>query len=272
MGERRDDPPSDESEAQATQTITAGGGSPADAAGDSIQKEGPGRVRALAARAAHVLLSPARRLLRLVRREDPATAERSQPGEMGVDSQEGPYRKGRRRTVRQFAPRDLFKTDDPRLDSIAAIYFFLISDAYREYREASVRWECFAASQYHFDDGVKLVLESGDDYPVEHPVWSQYSEKVAEIAARVARLEDRKRERLAALKGVHAGFLRFCKARQISAERITSLVLSDPDRLDALETPGVQPAGEIADETYSALDDEWNRSTAEAEAGSEAAG
>ena len=164
--------------------------------------------------------------------------------------------------MRQFAPRDLFKTDDPRLDSIAGMYFFLVSDAYREYREAAVRWECFAASQYHFDDGVKLVLESGDTYPVEHPVWSQYSEKVAEIAARVARLEDRKRERLAVLKGVHAGFLRFCKARQVTPDRITSLVLSDKDRLDALEMPGVDPSGEVADETYSALDDEWNRSGA----------
>lgn len=168
--------------------------------------------------------------------------------------------------MRQFAPRDLFRTNDPRLDNIAGMYFFLISDAYREYREAAVRWECFAASQYHFDDGVKLVLESGDLYPVEHPVWSQYGEKVAEIAARVTRLEERKRDRLAALKGVHAGFLRFCQTHQISPERITSLVLSDPGRLDALETPDVPPAGEVADETSSALDEEWNRGDAQAEA------
>jgi len=154
---------------------------------------------------------------------------------------------------------DIFKSNDARVDAVVTLYFFLLSDSYREFREAEARWECYSAAQFHFDDGVKLILDSGEDYPVDHPVWSLYGEKVAEIAGRIARFEERKREKLAAFKGVHAGFIRFCSAKQIDAKRVTPGILADNDKLSALDTPDVPPSGQVADETYGMLMDEWAR-------------
>ena len=101
-------------------------------------------------------------------------------------------------------------------EAVGSTYFFLLSDAYREFREAEVRWECYATSQYHFDDGVTFVLEAvKPELPVDHPVWTMYSEKVAEVGARVAQADSRKIEKQAVLKGVHQGFVRFCRAKAL---------------------------------------------------------
>lgn len=147
-------------------------------------------------------------------------------------------------------------------EAVGKLYFFLFSDAYRELREAEVRWECYSAAQYHFDDGVKFILEgSGERYQVDHPVWSLYSEKIAEIAARVARAEDRKNERLAALKGIHAGFLRFCEDHGIDPRVVAEMQPFGQDEVAVLDKAhDVAPSGEVADQTCQTLNDEWDRS------------
>lgn len=156
-----------------------------------------------------------------------------------------------------FAPND----QEERTNAVMGLYFFMLSDAYREYREEEVRWECYAASQYHFDDGVKLILEStGTHYGVDDPVWQIYTEKVAEIAARVARAEERKAKKLAVVKGVHAGFLRFCRTNELDPQEVAGPRLLGSERLAVLErSPEVAPSGEAADEAFRALTREWER-------------
>jgi hypothetical protein len=154
-----------------------------------------------------------------------------------------------------------------RHSAIMRLYYFLLSDAYREYREEELRWECYAASQYHFDDGVALALEaSGSERPVDHPLWRAYSEKIAEIAARVARAEERKGLKLAVLKGVHAGFLRFCRQNELDPRELAGPRLLGSEKLAALDrSPEVAPSGEAAREAYGVLAAEWERHATEAQ-------
>jgi hypothetical protein len=161
------------------------------------------------------------------------------------------------------------QASSPQVEAVSRLYFFLLSDAYREFRETEVRWECYAASQYHFDDGVKFILEAVEaDTPVDHPVWTLYSEKVAEIGARVAQAEERKLEMLGALKAVHQAFVRFCGARHLDPSRVAGLDQALPARvLELLRDDGVPPSGTVADEAYRLLVREWERNTPVGKAG-----
>lgn len=144
------------------------------------------------------------------------------------------------------------------MDRVGATYFFLLSDAYRELREAKVRWECYAASRYHFDDGLRFILDqAGEPYPVDHPLWGAYGEKLTEISARVARAEERVRERMAALKGVREGLERFAREHRLTGDRIAGGGRFPDLRLEELETGDVEADGGAAEETYQALRREW---------------
>lgn len=147
------------------------------------------------------------------------------------------------------------------VEAVARLYFYTLSDAYREFREAEVRWECYAASQYHFDDGVKFILEAVEsELPVDHPVWTLYSEKVAEIGARVAQAEQRKIEMLAALKGVHQAFVRFCATKRQDPGKVAGLDQAITARiLELLKDESVPPSGPVADETFRLLSREWEK-------------
>lgn len=147
------------------------------------------------------------------------------------------------------------------VEAVARLYFFLMSDAYRELREAEVRWECFAASQYHFDDGVKFILEAVEaEVPIDHPVWTLYSEKVAEVGARVAQAERRKEDMLSVLRGVHQAFVRFCAKKLLDPDKVAHLDQTLPTRVvDLLKDPEAPASGVVADETYSLLQREWDR-------------
>jgi|WetSurMetagenome_2_1015567.scaffolds.fasta_scaffold1079397_1 hypothetical protein len=146
-------------------------------------------------------------------------------------------------------------------EAVGSLYFFLLSDAYREFREAEVRWECYATSQYHFDDGVTFVLEAvKPQLPVDHPVWTMYSEKVAEVGARVAQADARKVEKQAVLKGIHQGFVRFCRAKALDAAKIAGPDTEFPQHLmDTLGETSVAADGQTADDTYRLLDQEWEK-------------
>lgn len=149
-----------------------------------------------------------------------------------------------------------------RTAAVARLYFFLLSDAYRELREAEVRWECFAASQYHFDDGARFVLEgAGERFPVDHPIWTSYSEKVVEIGARVARADERKRAMLSRLEGIKAAFLRFCREQRLEPARVAELGTSVPAGVADMERahPDVAPDADTLRETYELLRLEWER-------------
>ena len=160
---------------------------------------------------------------------------------------------------------------DPRaaaVDGVVRLYFFLLSDAYREYEKEEVRCECYAQAHYHFDDGVKFIVDaSGEQFPVDHPLWRAYGEKIAEVEARIVRAEERKKERLAALKGVRLGFERFCGEHGIGgAERLAELGLSSPAKLPVLaRSPEVECDPETAEETQRLLDVEWQRLVGEPE-------
>ena len=147
------------------------------------------------------------------------------------------------------------------IDEIDKLYFFLFSDAFRELREAEVRWECYSASQFHFDDGVKFILEgAGETFPVDDPVWTAYSEKITEIEGRVARAEERKRERLAALKGVHAGFVRFCAEIGLDPRRVVEAQPLGGEATAALERDDdVLAAEPVVAETCRLLHEAWDR-------------
>jgi hypothetical protein len=150
----------------------------------------------------------------------------------------------------------------PAIDAIERLYFFLLSDAYREYEKEEVRWECCAQAHFHFDDGVKFILDaSGEQFPVDHPLWRAYSEKVTEVEARVARAEERKNERLAVLKGVRLGFERFCAEHGIvDGGRLAELGLISPAKLPTLtRSPEMASDPEAAEETRSLLNAEWQR-------------
>jgi hypothetical protein len=149
-------------------------------------------------------------------------------------------------------------------DASGRLYIYLLSDAYRELREAEVRWECYAASQYHFDDGVTFALEAvGNDVPVDHPVWTAYSEKVAEVGARVAKADDRRLEKLSVLKGVQQGFLRFCRTRQLDPSQVAGVDRALPAHvLKALTDGGITPDAETAEETFALLMQEWDKHVA----------
>ncbi len=149
------------------------------------------------------------------------------------------------------------------IEAVARLYFFMLSDAYREFRETEVRWECYAASQYHFDDGVKFILEAVEsETPVDHPVWTLYSEKVAEIGARVAQAEQRKLETLGALKAVHQAFVRFCGTKHLDPSKVAGLDQALPARvLELLKDESAQPSGPVADETFRLLTREWEKNT-----------
>jgi hypothetical protein len=147
-------------------------------------------------------------------------------------------------------------------DAVLHLYFFLISDAYREYEKEEVRCECYAQAQFHFDDGVKFIVDaSGEQFAVDHPLWGAYAEKIAEVEARVVHAEERKRERLAALKGVRLGFERFCAEHAIGGgERLVELGLLPPATLPVLmRSAEVASDEETAEETQRLLNDEWRR-------------
>ena len=160
---------------------------------------------------------------------------------------------------------------DPRsaaTDAVVRLYFFLLSDAYREYEKEEVRCECYAQAHFHFDDGVKFIVDaSGEQFPVDHPLWRAYTEKVAEVEARVVRAEERKKERLAVLKGVRLGFERFCGEHGIGGgERLAELGLLSPAKLPVLaRSSEVECDPETADETQQLLNGEWQRLVGELE-------
>jgi hypothetical protein len=148
------------------------------------------------------------------------------------------------------------------------LYFFLLSDAYREYEKEEVRCECYAQAHFHFDDGVKFIVDaSGEQFAVDHPLWRAYAEKIAEVEARVVRAEERKKERLAALKGVRLGFERFCGQHGISGgERLAELGLTSQATLPALaRSPETSSDPETAEETQRLLNVEWQRLAGELE-------
>jgi hypothetical protein len=153
------------------------------------------------------------------------------------------------------------QADARAIEAVSRMYFFMVSDAYREFRETEVRWECYAASQYHFDDGVKFILEAVEaQTPVDHPVWTLYGEKVAEIGARVAQAEERKLEMLAALKAVHQAFLRFCREKHLDPNGTAGLEQALPSRvLELLREDARPPSETVADEAYRLLVREWER-------------
>ena len=153
------------------------------------------------------------------------------------------------------------------IEAIDELYFFLFSDAYRELREAEVRWECYAASQFHFDDGVRFILDgAGQQVAIDDPVWAAYTEKVAEIEGRVARADERKRERLAALKGVHAGFVRFCGEMGLDPHRADVRQPIGGEAKAVLERDGQLPPSEpVVAETCRLLHIAWDEAL-EAEA------
>ena len=144
-------------------------------------------------------------------------------------------------------------------EAAGRLYFFLLSDAYREFREAEVRWECYAASQYHFDDGVNFILEVvGPIVPVDHPIWAMYSEKVAETGARVALAEQRRVEKLGALKALHQAFLRFCRDKRVDPSQVAGSDRAFPDHIAAaLKDAAVEADARVAEETYRLLNEEW---------------
>jgi hypothetical protein len=147
-------------------------------------------------------------------------------------------------------------------DAVLRLYFFLLSDAYREYENEEVRCECYAQAQFHFDDGVKFIVDaSGEEFAVDHPLWGAYAEKIAEVEARVVHAEERKKERLAALKGVRLGFERFCAEHAIGGgEHLVELGLMSPATLPVLlRSPEVASDPETAEETQRLLNDEWRR-------------
>ena len=153
-------------------------------------------------------------------------------------------------------------------DAVMRLYFFLLSDAYREYEKEEVRCECFAQAHFHFDDGVKFIVDaSGEQFAVDHPLWRAYAEKIAEVEARVIRAEERKTERLAILKGVRLGFERFCGEHGIAGgERLAELGLVSPAKLPSLtRSPEVASDPETAEETQSLLNVEWQRLVGELE-------
>ena len=154
------------------------------------------------------------------------------------------------------------------IEEVDKLYFFLFSDAYRELREAEVRWECFSASQFHFDDGVKFILEgAGEKYAVDDPVWTAYTEKITEIEGRVARAEERKREKLAALKGVHAGFVRFCGEMGLDPRRVVDMQPLGGEATAALDRDEeLAPSEPVVAETCHLLHGAWDRALG-AEAG-----
>jgi hypothetical protein len=157
----------------------------------------------------------------------------------------------------------VFQSGDEReagLEAVAKVYYFLRSDALRELREAEVRWECFSASQYHFDDGVKFILENaGQPFPVEHPVWALYGEKLTEIEARVARAEELKLEKLAAFKAVREAMLQLCEMEGIDPEKASEFDVARPESVAKLEqTSGVPPAQKSRLEAYRLLRDAWD--------------
>jgi hypothetical protein len=157
---------------------------------------------------------------------------------------------------------DATKTDLTAIQTVMRLYFFLLSDAYREYEKEEVRCDCYGQAQFHFDDGVKFILDaSGERFPVDHPLWRAYADQVAEVEARVVHAEQRKRERLAALKGVRLGFERFCGRHGIGAEqRLVELGLLSQARLAALaRSPEVVADEQTAEETIALLEGEWRK-------------
>lgn len=159
---------------------------------------------------------------------------------------------------------DTTATDTTAIETAVRLYFFLLCDAYREYEREEVRCDCYGQAQFHFDDGVNFVLDaSGEQFPPDHPLWRDYAAKVAEVEARVVRAEQRKRERLAALKGVRVGFERFCGRHGIGAEqRLAELGLLSQARLPGLaRSPDVAADEQTAAETLGLLESEWQRLT-----------
>jgi len=157
---------------------------------------------------------------------------------------------------------DTTKIDAAATEAVVRLYYFLLSDAYREYEKEEVRCSCYGQAQFHFDDGVKFVVDqSGETFPLDHPLWQAYAEKVAEVEARVVSAEERKRERLAALKGVRLGFERFCGRHGIGSEqRFAELSLLSPARLPNLaRSPEVVADEKTAEETIELLEGEWQR-------------
>jgi hypothetical protein len=151
-------------------------------------------------------------------------------------------------------------------DAVLHLYFFLISDAYREYEKEDVRCECYSQAQFHFDDGVKFIVDaSGEQFPLDHPLWRAYAEKIAEVEARVVRAEERKKERLGVLKGVRSGFERFCGEHAIGGgERLVELGLLPPATLPVLmRSAEVASDEETAEETQRLLNVVWQRLTSE---------
>jgi hypothetical protein len=154
------------------------------------------------------------------------------------------------------------------MDRVGATYFFLLSDAYRELREAKVRWESYASSRYHFDDGLRFILDqSGERYPVDHPIWQAYGEKLTEISARVIRAEERVRERTAMVKGVREGLTRFAREHRLSADRITGGGRFPDLRLEEIDTSDVEADPVVAEETYQTLRREWAAEASREKAG-----
>jgi hypothetical protein len=153
------------------------------------------------------------------------------------------------------------ETVERAVEAVSRLYFFMVSDAFREYREAEVRWECYAASQYHFDDGVQFILEAVEaQTPVDHPVWALYGEKVAEIGARVAQAEQRKLEKLGVLKAVHQAFVRFCAVKHLDPAGVAGLDKALPARaLELLGEKSTPPTGPTADDAYALLVREWDK-------------
>ena len=145
-------------------------------------------------------------------------------------------------------------------DAVLHLYFFLISDAYREYEKEEVRCECYAQAQFHFDDGVRFIVDaSGEEFAVDHPLWGAYARRSPRL--RREWFSPRSARNAGALKGVRLGFERFCGEHAIGGgERLVELGLLPPATLPVLmRSAEVASDEETAEETQRLLNDEWRR-------------
>lgn len=145
---------------------------------------------------------------------------------------------------------------------VAASFAILWLDANRRVTSAKLAKNLFQLALMAFDRGFDVGLQAAKRIPNEdHPIWPASDEGLRHYDTLREEAERWYREAVARLKGVYAGFLRFCRAAGVEPEELLALC-GEGLRAEIAETRGLLECDIPADEetanaTYRRLCEEW---------------
>ncbi len=104
---------------------------------------------------------------------------------------------------------------------VALAFIIHWQSAHREVKDSQRLKAAFDLVVWKFDRGFEMGLRAGKHIPNDdHPVWQEHARKRRECEVLCEEADQRYRIAVARLKGVQAGWLRFCRAAGLESKEV----------------------------------------------------